>query len=190
MKNIILKILEVTNEQLDSIDLGEYKKLSNSIDTPKEWFYLESGREHYRLIAYISTLFQNSQLLDIGTYQGSSSIAMSYNSNNSVISFDVNPQPEISRINIKNIKYNIGNILDFTEVILKSPLILLDTYHDGTFEKEFVDKLIEINYKGIVLFDDIHLDGPMQIFWDSVNIEKYDLTQKGHYTGTGLVYFK
>ena len=92
MKNIISKILEITNDQLDSIDLSAYKKLTNSIDTPKEWFYLESGREHYRLIAYISTLFQESQLLDIGTYQGSSSIAMSYNSNNSVISFDVNPQ--------------------------------------------------------------------------------------------------
>jgi hypothetical protein len=71
MKNIISKILEISNDQLDSIDLSEYKKLTNTIDTPKEWFYLESGREHYRLIAYISTLFQESQLLDVGTYQGS-----------------------------------------------------------------------------------------------------------------------
>jgi hypothetical protein len=190
MEKILSEILKIDKDQLNSIDLNRYEKLTSSIDTPKTWFYMESGIEHYRLLAFISTLFQNSHFLDIGTFQGSSSIAMSYNSKNSVTSFDVSQQPEISKINIPNIKYKIGNILEFSDLILNSPFILLDTYHDGSFESQFMKKLTDLNYKGIVLFDDIHLEGAMTTFWNSISIEKYDLTYKGHHSGTGLVYFK
>lgn len=190
MEKILSEILKVGKDQLDSIDLNDYRKITDSINTPKEWFYMQSGVEHYRLLAFISGLFENESLLDIGTYQGSSSIAMSYNPKNSITSFDVNHQPEISKIKIPNINYKIGNVLEFTDLIIKSPFILLDTYHDGSFEAEFMEEMIKINYRGIVLFDDIHLSGPMETFWNSIDSEKYDLTSKGHYTGTGLVYFK
>ena len=189
MKTILSQILNVTNTQLNSIDLTRYQASTTTINTPKDWFYMESGAEHYRLLAFISTLFNNKTLLDIGTYQGSSSIALSYNPNNSIISFDINQQPEILKIDIANIKYCIDNILNSPSIILNSPLILVDTYHDGSFEREFINELIKIKYTGLVLFDDIHLDGPMQEFWDSITIEKYDLTKIGHYTGTGLLYF-
>jgi len=180
------KILSVTKEELNSIDLGAYKDMSKN-GSPKNWFFMEAGREHYRLLAYISGLFNGETLLDIGTYQGSSSIALSFNDKNKVASFDVVAQPEIKKISVANIEYYIGNVLDHPDLILFSPFILLDTYHDGVFEKEFMDKLIEIDYHGIVMFDDIYLNDEMKKFWEGITQEKHDLTPVGHFTGTGIV---
>jgi len=42
---------------------------------------------------------------------------------------------------------------------------------------------------GVLLLDDIHLNEPMQKFWDSLTQEKHDLTEFGHFTGTGMVLF-
>jgi hypothetical protein len=50
--------------------------------------------------------------------------------------------------------------------------------------------LISINYKGYLLLDDIHLNFEMERFWGSITKEKYDITNIGHITGTGVVYFK
>ena len=66
---------------------------------------------------------------------------------------------------------------------------MLDTYHDGEFEQEFADYLTEINYKGLVMFDDIHLNSEMSNFWDGLENEKYDLTDIGHHTGTGIAVY-
>ena len=42
------------------------------------------GKEHYKLLSYFSTLFNNSNILDIGTYSGCSALALSYNSTNTI----------------------------------------------------------------------------------------------------------
>ena len=90
-----------------------------------------------------------------------------------------------------NAEFIIDNVLNgnYNSVILGSKYIMLDTYHDGTFEKEFYDYLISINYKGYLLLDDIHLNFEMERFWDSITKEKYDISNLGHITGTGLVIF-
>jgi len=183
-------ILNVTNEILDSIDLESYRGMSATMGSPKDFFYMKSGQEHYRLLAYISTLFNGETLLDIGTYQGSSSIALGHNDNNKVVSFDIQAQPEIDLISKKNIEYRLCNALECLEIIEKSKAIMLDTYHDGTYENEFYSQLNSMNYKGILLLDDIFLNDPMKNFWNSIDREKYNITNIGHYTGTGLVYFK
>jgi hypothetical protein len=64
------------------------------------------------------------------------------------------------------------------------------------FEKNGIiifNKLFLLNYSGIILLNDV-FNHPDRItkeymlrFWNSINIEKYDLTKYGHYTGTGIV---
>lgn len=183
---MIDKILKVTAEELNQINLSKYLKSTDDQGFPKSWFYMDAGLEHYRLLAYISKLYNGVTLLDIGSYQGSSAIALSFNKKNKVISYDIEQQPEIGEINIPNIKFIKGNVLkdDIT-----APFILLDTYHDGTFEQDFVDHLLKINYKGLVMFDDIHLNKEMSNFWDGLKNEKYDLTEIGHHSGTGIAIF-
>jgi hypothetical protein len=147
---------------------------------------MDAGLEHYRLLAYISTLYNGVTLLDIGSYQGSSAIALSFNKKNKVISYDIEHQPEIAEIKIQNIQFIKGNVLNHS---IASPFIMLDTYHDGEFEQEFADHLLEINYKGLVMFDDIHLNNEMSNFWNGLKNEKYDLTHIGHHTGTGIAIY-
>ena len=43
------------------------------------------------------------------------------------------------------------------------------------------------SYKGFVLLDDIKLNTGMYDFWNNIEEEKYDLSDIGHETGTGLV---
>ncbi len=186
---MVNKIISISKEELNNIDFSKYKDSTDKFGSPKGWFYMDAGYEHYRLLAYISGLFKKQTLLDIGTYQGSSSIALSFNKNNKVISFDLDPQPEIENIKIPNIEFRLGNILNDDSLILSVPFILVDTYHNGDFELDFINKLIEIKYKGLVMFDDIHLNDPMRKFWNSIKQEKYDLTSIGHQTGTGLIKF-
>lgn len=183
MKEIKNKILNVTNEELNNLNLDKFKSFG-----PRDWFYMESGKEHYRLLVFISTLFDNINIIDIGTYLGESALALSNNQNNFIYSFDV-----INRkinFNKNNLKFIVGNVIDYDKsIILNSPFIILDTYHDGTFEEEFYQYLLKMNYKGLLFLDDINLNQEMKKFWDNIQTEKHDLTKLGHWSGSGLVYF-
>ena len=177
---MIEKILSVTSEELNEIDLSGFTGVQH-------WFNLEAGQENYRLLAYISTLVDDRILLDVGTFKGDSARALSYNQFNEVISYDLSSQPEIDHIRGGNINFRLGNILDEIMLMHNSPFILLDTYHNGDFEQEFMNKLIEIDYHGLVMFDDIHLNRQMQTFWHGIAQVKWDVTHMGHHTGTGIV---
>jgi hypothetical protein len=183
MVTTLNKILNLTNEELDNIDLSKYESLN-----PRDWFYMKSGKEHYRLLVYISSLFNNVNLIDIGTYVGESALALSDNETNFIYSFDVINR-EI-KFNKKNLKFIVGNVIDYDKsTILNSPFLILDTYHDGTFEEEFYQYLLSSNYKGFLFLDDINLNTEMKNFWENIKTEKYDLTHIGHWSGSGIVYF-
>ena len=68
------------NSILDSIDLLEYE--TELAPFVKKYFFLNSGVEHYRLLAHISTYYENETILDIGTFKGGSALALSFNNNN------------------------------------------------------------------------------------------------------------
>jgi predicted nicotinamide N-methyase len=186
---MINKILNVSKEELNSIDFYKYRDSFLKKGYPNNWFFMNAGLEHYRLLAYISKLYKGKKLLDIGSYQGNSAIALAHNQKNDVISYDLAKVPIIDKIKNVNIEFRIGNILLDNDLILSSPFILLDTYHNGDFEQEFVNHLLKIKYKGLVMFDDIYLNKEMTNFWNGLKNEKYDITHIGHYTGTGIAIF-
>jgi hypothetical protein len=185
-----MDFLSITNEELDNIDLFPYSQRINSLEY-QQYFMSKSGQEHYRLLAHISQTDDLVDILDVGTLKGCSALAFSINSKNKVYSFNVGNEFDLNYTPL-NAEFIIDNVLngDYNSVILGSKYIMLDTYHDGTFEKEFYDHLVSINYKGYLLLDDIHLNFEMKRFWGSINKEKYDITNIGHITGTGVVYFK
>jgi len=185
-----MDFLSITNEQLDNIDLFPYSQRINSSEY-QGYFMSKSGQEHYRLLAYISQNDDLVDILDVGTLKGCSALAFSVNSKNKVRSFNVGNEFDLNYTPL-NAEFIIDNVLNgnYNNIILGSKYIMLDTYHDGTFEKEFYDYLVSINYKGYLLLDDIHLNFEMERFWGSITKEKYDITNIGHLTGTGVVYFK
>lgn len=191
----IHQILSTTNEELDCLDMSYYptKYKDSHSSEYSQYFQYMSGKDHYRLLTKISSIFEGQTLIDIGTFDGWSSIALGSNKKTRVISFDIISQPCISSISEPNIEYRVENIMEGDanrELIKQSPFIMLDTYHDGTFEKQFFDGLISMKYKGIVMFDDIYLNSSMISFWESISVRKYDITRIGHYTGTGILVFE
>ena len=146
-------------------------------------------KEHYRLIAYLSTRFENTCIFDIGTNKGYSALALSYNSSNQIVSYDIdnlrklNGQPDSNRI-----EFLIGDVRK-DKRLLSSPFIMLDTDHDGTFENQFYQFLKMNHYDGLLFPDDIHLCDAIIRFWNSITEPKVDLTDFGHFSGSGLVDF-
>jgi hypothetical protein len=148
---------------------------------------LEKNNEHYKLVAHLANNLHNTVVYDIGTYRGLSAIAMASNPTNKVVSYDIEDFLECTTPT--NVEFKIGDCFLDPEMP-KSPLILLDVDpHDGKFEKKFIEFLIANNYKGMVVCDDIHLNLQMEQFWEGVTVKKYDVTEIGHYSGTGMIIF-
>jgi len=186
MRQILDKILQVTNAELDSLDTNFINQY-NFFHSPS-YFHLNSGQEHYRLLMYISNLFSKETLFDIGTYRCMSAAALSHNFKNKIISYDIIQNLPNNPI-LPNVKYVFGNCTK-DDTLLKSPFMFFDVAHDGTFEEIFYAHLKNIKYKGIVMCDDINLNEPMKTWWNNITEEKYDLTNRGHWSGTGLIYFE
>jgi hypothetical protein len=184
-------ILSVSRETLNSLDtsfVNTYTQYLHTVDHNSYYFHLESGNAHYRLLMYISQLFNDAVIFDVGTNRTMSALALSYNSSNKIKSYDIirllpkNPP-------VPNIEFILGDsTLD--KDLENSPLIFLDVDHDGKYENIFYDHIKSINWKGFLLLDDIHLNDPMKEFWQRIEEEKYDLTSVGAWSGTGLVIFK
>jgi hypothetical protein len=185
---------------LNFIDMAIFGDImSESADYESKEFNDESGKEHYRLLAHFSTLFNNATIIDIGTHRGKSSLALSYNMSNTVLTFDIIDCIENSKIKTRpNIRYYLEDLWNsetrnkWTQTILSSPLIFLDVDpHNGTMEYDFYEYLRNINYRGMVLCDDIWYFKDMRDkFWYKIPDEcRYDYTQYGHWSGTGLIVF-
>lgn len=188
---MIDKILNVSNTELNLLNTTYINKYSNKLNTKDHnpyYFHTESGKEHYRLLMYISSLYNNQILFDIGTNKCMSSIALSYNNLNKIKTFDIlRVLPENPIIN--NIEYIIGDSTKDKD-LSETPFIFLDVDHDGIYEKIFYDRLKQINWNGILLLDDIHLNDHMKDFWNGIREKKYDITKIGHWSGTGVVLFE
>jgi len=187
---IVKKVLAFSNEELDKIDMAQYISTLDKLGGFKEWFVDVSGREHYRLLISVSNLVKDTLILDIGTNYGASALALGTNISNRVISYDITKHAESDNVLQSNILFKIENILHNPEIIEKSQIIMLDTAHTGDFEQEFYDHLKNSDWKGILLLDDIYLNDAMKTFWENIDKPKHNISNIGHFTGTGLVIFE
>jgi hypothetical protein len=159
-----------------------------------KYFTQEAGNEHYKLLSHFSWQFpKGSTVIDIGTSTGHSALALSHNPNINVITYNIVDEVANSH-SIKskeNIDIRIKNCIDDLDLLLKSPFIMLDVFHDGTFERIVINKLIESNYSGIVMCDDIFLNKDMVDFWNWIpkNLIKINTSEYGHWSGTGIILF-
>jgi hypothetical protein len=188
-------LYNISKQRIDGIPFDAY---FNGILNNDNEFIGKAGTEHYRLLSYFSTLFNGQNILDIGSHKGNSALALSYNNSNTVYSFDIvdNIHPDIKLI--ENIRFYKENILDdntcnkWKNVILSCPFIFMDVDpHNGNMEMQFYKYLKKIGYNVFVIFDDILYFKEMRDnFWYKIPYEeRYDLTNYGHWSGTGIVSF-
>jgi hypothetical protein len=189
----LTKLLDV--EVFNNIDLRKQFSLINLCDD----FYKSPGNQHYMLLAYLSSLFDNKHIIEIGTHVGESAIALSYNKNNIIYTFDIIDKVSQEKKQVDNIKFIIADIMTNTEtrekwkkIILSSAFIFLDVDpHNGFMEYDFYLFLKENNYDGFVICDDIWYFKEMRDnFWYKIPYEyRYDISHLGHWSGTGILTF-
>ncbi|MFZ1987127.1 MAG: class I SAM-dependent methyltransferase [Desulfatitalea sp.] len=186
--NNIRRRFNLTRDRIQSVDLSLLAR--HTANAEYRGYFLDTQfKEHYRLLAYLSTLYKKQTIFDVGTLKGYSALALSYNPANQVVSYDLEDLKELHhREELTTIEYRIGNVLEDPR-LLTAHLILLDTYHDGTFEAKFYNHLKNNRYKGLLLLDDIHLNSHMENFWNHIEEPKEEVTDLGHWSGTGLVDF-
>lgn len=179
--------IKLSNTLLDCLHTGGVKHIHGEM---QEWFHKPSGQEHYRLLMHLAFCYDNIEIADIGTYRGASAVALAQNPKNKVFSLDVGVFKE--EIKMDNLEFLIGDFrTDKTiqERILKCPLIFLDIDHMYHNEIWFYNFLKENNWKGTMFCDDIFLCDEMKRFWEEVSHPKIDITQYGHFSGTGVILF-
>lgn len=192
LKDLIDGDIEVIKQHLVSVDLSkESEQILNW--SYKQYFLKEAGVEHYKLLAWVSSLFPNQTIMDIGTHYGNSSLAMTHPQDVKLISYDIVEMKQLFQPYPKNCEYKIG---DFREdpATLSSPFIFIDVDpHDGIQEKDFHEFFLSKSYKGITLWDDIYANQQMKDWWESVDgsvVKKVDLTAVGHWSGTGMIIYE
>ena len=193
-------ILRINRKEIADVDLSSIQEYLNWNPTYKDFLSKKPGEEHYKLMYYMAKLISqvNSapQISDIGTLYGSSALCFSAaHPSIQVTTYDIlNVVPNVQGIktvnNVTNIKRKImSGQLDIHN-ISKSQLVLLDIDpHEGSEEVKFVQLLLDAGFKGILMVDDINLNEGMKKFWAGVTLPKYEVTDIGHWTGTGLIVF-
>lgn len=193
-----------TNAELDAMDMSSIVAHFNQgpeiglLSAP-------SGVEHYRLLAWLTN--QNKEddamlsIADIGTFRGYSALCLASNPENEVISFDI----DLTKLDIKGFVYSQPdfsyNGIQFHEApdqnkfdgtICNADIIFVDAWHHGEVEKKIYDYLVERNWTGLLIFDDIDHDNfpGMRAFWNGIEHPgKVNITHIGHHSGTGLIDF-
>ena len=164
------------------------------------------GGSPYHLYAFLSTLFDDSIILDVGSQYGNSALAFSYNESNHVISYEIDPwysnetyhtktRRDIERDNItwRDIDFRDDEDIDYEKV--KIILIDIDPHGHKIAGKEeelrMIEHLLEKGWSGVLIFDDINKGCQMQDFWNELSIPgwtKIDVSELGHSSGTGILY--
>jgi len=126
-------------------------------------------------------------------------LALSYNENNTIHTFDIVNNITNIKIQTKsNIKFYYDDLFNesifeqYKDLILNSAFIFLDVDpHNGTMEYYLYNKLKNLNYQGFIICDDIWLFKDMRNnFWYKIEpMYKSDITYLGHFSGTGIINF-
>lgn len=151
-----------------------------------------AGQTEFRLYAYLSEKVNNSVILEVGTRHGGSTCALAANPNNTVIGYDIIHWDTHDNLKKENIDLRIGNFMEDETIDYNNvSIIMIDVDpHDGIQEPPMLRFLEEKGWKGLLLLDDITDEWPaIKKMWDELPYEKYDLTDVGHWSGTGLINF-
>lgn len=132
-------------------------------------------------------------MADLGTFNGHSALGLSYNDKVSVTTFDIDDRMANvsfsykSKPNIQFVKIDCKMILS---MLVDSHIIFLDIApHNGADERNIVNELTWMGYRGLLICDDINWNDSMRSFWSDIQLRKFDITGFGHWSGTGVIVF-
>ena len=184
-------------EDLDVIK-GEFKEKYFEVIGEHGEFYGEPGDRPYLLLSWVASQLRNQTILVVDAYRGFSSLALSFESSNTVHAFSNKGLMDSRILKQPNIQYHENDLMDPTvqqswkSSILACDLIFLDSSpHNGEDEYKFYEFLKENNYKGVLLCDHVWEKKEMRdlFLYKIPDSYRYDLSLIGSHTGTIMVGF-
>ena len=203
--------------QMDKSPLHRVKEFT--VESYEQYMLSEAGREHYPFLSYMSASYGDCRhITDIGTRYVAPSLAIGSNLKTPVWTFDIplsterqaafrgkseeEWQKQVHDVGV-NVKFHNLDLLKVSKEDLRTYLgtffVMLDTFHEPDsqpFEREFFQRMLDIGYKGILGLDDIHFNPEMERWWKELQdgaalgaYKTYDITEVGHFSGTGIVDF-
>jgi predicted O-methyltransferase YrrM len=175
----------------DRMDLG-------SVRYPDFW-----PGEHYRLLASIVKIERPTLIVEIGTAQGLSALALKkyLPAEGSVATFDIVPWNEITDTYLRKADFEDGRLahhvgdlseptvfLRHTTLLEQADVVFVDAPKDGRFEPIFLQNLERLRFRKpmLLILDDIRVWN-MLATWRQLARPKLDMTSFGHWSGTGFV---
>jgi hypothetical protein len=161
-------------------------------------FYGEPGDRPYLLLSWYAYQLRNKTILVLDAYRGLSSLALSFESSNTVHAFSNKGLMDSRVLSQRNIHFHDSDLMDASILgawktsVLACDVIFLDcSPHDGENEYRFYEFLRENNYGGILLCDHIWEKKEMRdsFFYKISDKYRYDLSLIGSHTGTLMVGF-
>lgn len=171
---------------LNKIDMSDILSMIPALDTNLKYIDMEAGQEHYRLLEWVGKQVKGS-IIELGTFRGHSALCLGEGGQR-VVSYDIEDHLSLKEKteNIKFLYSETGHVAIDNSV----KLVFLDTMHDGVYERVVLEYLRKINWKGILILDDIVLFPELAKLWEEITERKEDWTDIGHHSGTGVVWFE
>jgi len=195
------RLLDVSLEAVKlarQVDLSWLRRMAEAPYYPEVW-----PGEHYKLLAGLVAAHQPKRVIEIGTFQGLSALAMkgSLPPGSELITVDVVPWNEIKDSAFRpadfqdgRLRQVLGDLSDpaffssFAATLSGGDLLFVDAPKNVVFERTFLQNLASLRLpaRALLLFDDIRQWNMLQI-WREIRRPKLDLTSFGHWTGTGII---
>jgi predicted O-methyltransferase YrrM len=173
---------------------GRFRFPDNTVET---W-----PGEHYKLLAGLVHVLKPRLIIEIGTAEGMSALALKKNlpSQGRVITFDIIPWMTYPNKCLHSTDFedgrleqridDLGDLITMErhrEVLERAELIFIDAAKDGKLEQRLVENLQVLDFRQppVVIFDDIRVWNMLAI-WQQLRWPKMDLTSFGHWSGTGI----
>ena len=185
-----------------TIDLAQVsRRLSGRFPYPDSIINLWPG-EHYRLLAALVSVLRPKLVVEIGTAEGNSALALAQElpPDGQVVTFDIVAWQQYPRSSLMAADLSTGKLrqiladlgdpavcAQYTDLLRAADLVFIDAVKDGVLERRILQNFSAVCFrnKPILVFDDIRLWNMLKI-WREIQLAKIDLTSFGHWCGTGL----
>lgn len=181
-----------------SLDEVDRRVPPGGTDRPSRW-----PGSHYRLLAALVAVLQPRCVVEVGTAQGYSALALKYRlpSDGLVATFDLVGWQQYPQSCFTQADFADQRLIQYTDdlsdpaaarrhhdLLSRAELIFLDAAKDGVTEPQLLANLQAVPFvkPSLLVLDDIRIWNMLKV-WRDISYPKLDLTSFGHWSGTGLV---
>jgi hypothetical protein len=204
-------IVRANPASLENVDIGAAFPL---VSWHPDRLHFFAAKEQYRLVSLVAravgSAFPDAPMVDIGSPLMHAAAALwtgarAAGSNAKVLAFCNQQDPEASwrvpesvqqlarESGIEALDVTVTSALEGIDDLVQRQgckLMVLDKDpHDGVFERLVIQKLMDLDYRGLLIMDDARLNPEMANVIKWAPLKKVDATHLGHWSGTTVLVF-